>query len=114
MQAVQSLSFRSLRGLSFPLSDLLLAQSWSEYHSLRMAVRLDHSSDDEEYEEILTFYGKESLLCRCFIWRNAESVFVQPMVGRRRRFDSISEALDSLAPKRRVVLTDIKATHWPA
>jgi hypothetical protein len=108
MQAAQSFSSRLPRGLSFPLSDLVLAQSWSDFHGLRMTVRLDHGSDDEEYEEILAFYGSGSLLCWCFFWRDAQSVFVQPMIGRQQRFDLIEDALESLIPKRKVVATDIK------
>jgi hypothetical protein len=33
---------------------------------------------------------------------------------RRRRYDSIAEALEDLLPECRIELTDIRATEWPA
>jgi hypothetical protein len=38
-------------GLSFEVADLILLQSWAEFHDLRMVVELDHCGADGEYEE---------------------------------------------------------------
>ena len=48
------------------------------------------------------------------MWRNADAVFVQPLVGRKQRYEAVSTALESLRPKPRIKLTDITAMAWPA
>jgi hypothetical protein len=100
-------------GLSFRIAELLLGQSWAEAHALRMTVRLDHGVDQEEYEEVLAFSKGGSTLCQWMIWRNDQAVFVQPLIGRPRRYDSVTEALEALTPKLAETLTDLEATHWP-
>jgi hypothetical protein len=102
------------KGLAFEIADLLLIRSWAVYHHCQMSIRLDHGADGEEYEEVIAFHTRKSPLCRFLMWRNAEGVFVQPLVGRRQRYEAVSTALESLRPKPRVKLTDITATTWPA
>jgi hypothetical protein len=41
------------------------------------------------------------------------AVFVQPLIGRMRRYGSVGKALGSIDLKPRIVLTDITATSWP-
>jgi iron(III) transport system permease protein len=77
------------------------------------SVRLDHGAEDEEYEEMIAFHSKVNFRCRLIMWRNAEAVFVQPLIGRRRRYNSVCDALEFMLPTKQVVLTDIKATFWP-
>jgi hypothetical protein len=113
MPAIGSAS-RSPTGLSFDVADLLLAQSWARFHDIRMEVRADHGVDDEEFEEVLVLRAESRPSCRFLVWRDAEAVFVQPLIGRRQRYASVAEALSALLPKERIVLTDIKASHWPA
>jgi len=82
------------KGLAFEIADLLLVQAWAERHDLRMLVRLDHGAAvGEEYEEVITFQTQDSPLFRFTIWRDATTVFVQPLVGRGEQFRSITEAL---------------------
>lgn len=101
-------------GLVFEIADLVRAGRWADRHDFRMLVCLDHGAAvDEEYEEVITFQTKNSPLCRWIMWRNAEAVFVQPLVGRGQRYGSVADALKSLLPEPRFVLTDITATAWP-
>ncbi len=78
-----------------------------------MSVRLNHGADGEEYEEVIAFEADTSGHCQLIIWRDAVAVFVQPLIGRMRRYGSVAKALDSLDLKPRIVLTDITATSWP-
>jgi hypothetical protein len=105
---------RAPKGIAFEIPDLLLIESWASLHGLGMSIRLDHGAEGEEYEEVIAFHIRNGLLSRLILWRNAEAVFVQPLVGKRQQHDSIAEALQSLLPKPRIILTDINATEWPA
>ena len=104
---------RTLKGLSFSVAELTLIKSWSEASALRMVIRLDHGSEAEEFEEVLAFHLGESSVCRWIMWRDAETVFVQPLIGRIQRYDSVAEAFEALAAKQSVVVSDIKAASWP-
>jgi hypothetical protein len=105
---------RRPKGIAFEIPDLLLIGSWASLHGLGMSIRLDHGVEDEEYEEVIAFHIGNGPLSQLILWRNAEAVFVQPLVGRRQQHDSIAEALESLLPKPRIILTDVNATEWPA
>lgn len=100
-------------GLSFSIADLLLLRSWAEANNLRMVVRQDHGVEMEEYEEVLAFSQADSALCRWIMWRDANAVFVHPLVGRRQLFDTVADAIEALSPKETPTLTDITATNWP-
>ena len=84
---------------------LLLIGSWATLHGLGMSVRLDHGSEDEEYEEVIAFHAGTSPLSRLIIWRDAETVFVQPLAGKRQRYNSIADALENLLLMPRILLT---------
>jgi hypothetical protein len=86
------------RGLSFEFSDLTLVLGWSEFHDLRVVVELDHSSGNEEYEEVLAFYPSNSRFRRWSMWRTHEHIVVQPTQGRTMHFTSVAGALESLNP----------------
>jgi hypothetical protein len=103
----------SPRGLAFEIAELALMRSWADSHDCRMSIRLDHGADGEEYEEVIALEADTSSHCQLIIWRNAVAVFVQPLIGRMRRYGSVANALDSLDLKPRIVLTDITATSWP-
>ena len=105
---------RTLRGVSFDLAELILIRSWSEASALRMEIRLDHASETEEFEEVLALHVGESSLCRWILWRDAEAVFVQPLIGRTQRYASVAQAFETLADTETVTLTDIQPTAWPA
>jgi hypothetical protein len=102
------------KGLAFEISDLVLIRRWADCHDFRMLVRLDHGAlVDEEYEEVIAFETERSPLYRLTMWRTAETVFVQPLVGRGKQYGSVTAALKSLVSKTRFVLTDITVTAWP-
>ncbi len=111
---VIQLPSKVLKGLSFSVAELILIQSWSEANGLRMVVRLDHGSDAEDYEEVLAFHPGDSPLCHWIRGRDARAVFIQPLIGRTQRYGSAAEAFESMAARRRVVLTDITPARWPA
>jgi hypothetical protein len=113
MCAAKCLS-RVLKGLSFDIPDLILIEDRFTAHNLRMVVRLDYGSDVEEYEEVLAFYFGTSPQWRWMMWRNASAVFVRSIDGRSRRYRSAAHAIEALVRTGDVVLTDIKATHWPS
>ena len=114
MNTANSLTSDTLKGLAFDIADLVFIRGWAVFHGFPMLVRLDHGAEGEEYEEVVTFHTSERPLSQLIMWRNAEAVFVQPLVGRRQKFASVGDALESLLPKQRIVLTDITATAWPA
>ncbi len=47
------------------------------------------------------------------MWRDAKSVYLQPLIGRTRRYRSVAEAIRALTPPRHIVVTDVTAPHWP-
>jgi hypothetical protein len=102
-----------LKGLSFQIADLILVEAWSEAHSMRMVVRLDHGSDNELYEEVLALYPADSAVCRWLIWRETDAVLVQPLLGRSQRYASVIDVLEALTPPKPVAQTQIRATRWP-
>jgi hypothetical protein len=82
--------------LSLEVADLVRIRKWADLNDVIVAVRLDHGIVGEEYEEVVAFHTRSSPLCRLIIWRNAESVFVQPLVGVRGQYGSVRDALASL------------------
>jgi hypothetical protein len=109
----ESLRFPVPTGLSFEVEDLVLIRKWADLNDVIVAVRLDHGIAGEEYEEVVAFQTRLRPVSRLIMWRSAESVFVQPLVGVRAQYDSVRDALASLRLKQRIFLTDIVATSWP-
>jgi hypothetical protein len=103
----------SLRGLSFSIADLVLIRAWSEARGLTLGVRLDHGAENEEYEEVLTLYTEPGRACRFLMWRDAEGVFVQPLIGRIKRYSSVHQAIVAITPQQDVEVTDLTAPYWP-
>ena len=66
------------KGIAFEIADLLLISKWAELRDSRMLVCLDHGTDGEEYEEVIAFQAEASLLCQFIMWREADSVVLQP------------------------------------
>jgi hypothetical protein len=102
------------KGIAFEIADLIHIKGWADFHDLRMVVRLDHGADGEEYEEVIAFHPGTTSPCHLIMWRNAKFVFVQPLVGRMRKYRSVAAALETLATKPSAKLTDINAPTWPA
>ena len=87
-------------GLAFEIADLMMLQGWAEFHDAQMVVELDHCVEGEEYEEVIAFYARDSQLRRWILWRAADGVIVQPLIGRSRRFKTVVDALETLVPAR--------------
>jgi len=104
----------SQKGIAFDIADLVIARGWAGYHDFQMVVSLNHGATaGEEYEEVIAFHAKTGPLHRLIMWRNAEAVLVQPLVGRARQFWTVAEALESMLPGERVTVTDLTAASWP-
>ncbi|HEY7578093.1 MAG TPA: hypothetical protein VH855_10890 [Acetobacteraceae bacterium] len=87
-------------GLAFEIADLMMLQGWAEFHDVQMVVELDHCVEGDEYEEVVAFYAPDSQLRRWIIWRAANEIVVQPLIGRSCRFGSVADALETLVPAR--------------
>lgn len=103
-----------LVGLSFSIAELTLVAAWAEAQGLQMRVRLDHGSETEEYEEVLAFHTTWGRPRRCIMWRDSQAVYVQPLIGRARRYHSVADAIETLGPRQTTDLTDVMATRWPS
>lgn len=114
MSVSTSLRAKVPKGLAFGIAEHLLIKSWAAAHHVRATVRLDHGVDDEEYEEAIALHPGDSRQCRLILWRDAEAVFVQPLIGYLRCYDSVFDALEFMLPTRQIILTSITATDWPA
>lgn len=101
-------------GLAFEIAELLLAQAFAESCGSRLVVETNHHTDSDEFEEVLALYAADRRACRCLVWRNEAAVVVQPIPGRPRRFASLGEALEWLAPEGRVAVTDLALGTHPA
>jgi hypothetical protein len=95
-----SISPNAPTGLAFEIADLMLLQGWADFHDIHMTVELDHCVEGEEYEEVVAFYAHDSQLRRWIIWRAADGIVVQPLIGRGCRFGTVADALDSLVAAR--------------
>ncbi len=111
---VVRLPSKALKGLSFSVPELTLIRSWSDANGLRMVVRLDHRSEAEDYEEVLALHVGERPLYSWMMWRGQRMVFIQPLIGRSRRFGSIADAFEDIAEQHSFVVSDIIAESWPA
>jgi len=87
-------------GLAFEIGDLVLLKGWADFHGLQMVVELDHCVEGDEYEEVVAFYANKSRLRRWILWRSAEAVVVQPLIGRSMRFGCVADAIESLVPEK--------------
>jgi len=102
------------KGLTFEIADLVRIRRWGDCYASRMLVCLDHGAAvGEEYEEVIAFQTGISPLYGFNMWRNAAAVFVPPLVGRGKQYDSAAYAVKRLLPKPHFRLTDITATAWP-
>lgn len=82
-----------LDGLAFEIDDHGFISDWAKSHDHRAVVRLDHGMEGEEYDEVIIFVFGVKQRCRFILWRNAQAVFVQPLIGRRQMYSSVREAL---------------------
>ncbi len=75
-----------------------MLRGWAEFHDIRLAIDLDVSVDDDEYEELIGLYDGDPTFRRWMMWRSGEGVMVQPRMGRRLMFDTVVDALEFLIP----------------
>ena len=102
------------KGLAFEIADLVLVSSWADRHDFRMVIRLDHgASVNEDFEEAIALETKTSPVYRLILWRTTDAIFVQPLVGKGRRYKSVATVLESLVPIQETTVTNITATEWP-
>ena len=87
IQATRSVT---AKGHAFAIEDHSAIADWASKNHYRVVVRLDHGIGEEEYEEAVEFYFGS----RCFflIWRDANGVVVQSLVGRPRHYGVVPEA----------------------
>jgi hypothetical protein len=83
----------TITGRAFEIHDHRLMIDWAKRYDHRAVVRLDHGVAGEEYEEVVELLFGSSNRCRFIIWRNAEAVIVQPLIGRRILYACVEDAL---------------------
>lgn len=88
-----------IEGVAFDIPELILLSAWSDFHAFRMSVELDWHVDHVEYEEVVTLRHPDRPGLYCLLWRTTEDIVLQPMVGRARRFGTISDALAAICPE---------------
>jgi hypothetical protein len=98
---IQKIRPASPTGYSFRISELVMLRIWAENHGFMMAVELDYCVDGEDYEEVVTFHSLANHARMLILWRAPGQIVVQPLIGRPRRFVSVSDAVESLAKKSR-------------
>jgi hypothetical protein len=59
-------------------------------------MSLDNYVDGEEYEEILAFKSRCSVLHRWTMWRTVHGVTVQPLIGKPRLYTSVGDTIEAL------------------
>jgi hypothetical protein len=86
-------------GHAFAIDDHAAIADWAARNHYRAVVALDHGVGDEDYEEVIELrFGSR---CLVLIWRDANGVVVQPLIGRSRQYGTVPEALDSCRPPAR-------------
>jgi hypothetical protein len=96
---------------AFKVPELMLLGAWSEFHGMRMAIDLAHCMDGAERDEVIVLSEQRSSL-HWMLWRSADGIVVQPMLGRERQFDTISDALESVRSTEPEELTNIHSGQW--
>ena len=88
-----------IEGIAFTVSELLLVTAWAQFHNLRLTIELDWHVDQAEYEEVITLGFTNRIGAHCLLWRAPDRIVLQPMIGRARRFTTISDALEAICPE---------------
>lgn len=85
-------------GIAFTVPELLMLTAWAEFHGLRLVIELDHCIDGAEYEEVAALYSADSQLRQWTLWRAADAIVAEPMVGAGFREPCISDVLQRVMP----------------
>jgi hypothetical protein len=96
------------KGIAFEIVDLMPSRN-GHTRNIKFVIHLEDSAESDEYGEGVAFHPETIPTCPLIMLRTAELVFVQPLIGRRRRYGSVAKALDSqiMATMPWAVLTDI-------
>ena len=89
----------SLQAISFEVPELLLITAWAEFHNLRMTIELDWCAEGIAYEEVITLQAPGRRGPPWMLWRTCESVVLQPMAGKPRWFETISDVMEAICPE---------------
>jgi len=88
-----------IEGIAFDVPELILLSAWAAFHGFGMSIDLDWHVDQVEYEEVVTLRQPGCSGPHWLLWRTAASIVLQPMIGRARRFDCITDALGAICPE---------------
>ena len=96
---------------AFKVPGLMLLGAWCEFRGMRMAIDLAHCMDGAERDEIIVLSEQRSSL-HWMLWRSADGIVVQPMLGMERQLHTISDALESVHSTEPEELTNIHSGQW--
>jgi hypothetical protein len=102
---------RPLTAPAFDVADLLIARGWADFHDLAMTVRLDSGHGPVRPEETLAFTPAGADAPLWLMWRERDTVVVQPAAGHPMRFGRLADALGDLIPEAPPALTDLHPTE---
>lgn len=88
-------------GVAFAVPELILLTAWADFHAFSLRIELDWQVDQVAYEEVVTLRLFGSPIPHWLMWRTANSVVLQPMVGRARRFACITDLLGAICSEQR-------------
>lgn len=88
-----------VQGLSFEIPELMVLSAWAEFHGMRMTIELDWHVDGMEFEEVITLNAPNRRGPPWLLWRTCESVVLQPMAGKPRRYETLTDALTAICPE---------------
>jgi hypothetical protein len=57
------------KGIAFEIVDLMLIKKWADIRNIKFVIRLDHSAESDEYEEVVAFHPETSPTCPLIMWR---------------------------------------------
>jgi hypothetical protein len=77
-------------------SELILIQSWAEFHNLWVSIEFDNFWDSEPLDEAIALYPAASPYRRWTLVRHMGRVETRHLFGERRILRSVPEALDSM------------------
>jgi hypothetical protein len=98
MSLFRTPSRNRIEGISFEVPELMLLAAWSDFHGFAMRIELDWHVDEAEYEEVVTLHRPDRASPHWLLWRTSDTVVLQPVIGRARRFEAITEALAAIRP----------------
>jgi hypothetical protein len=92
----RSVALPPTHGTTFAASELILIQSWAEFHDLSVSIEFDSFWDSEPLDEAIALYPADSPYRRWTLVRHVDAVETRHVFGERRILRSVPEALDSM------------------